>query len=81
VAHDGPGAVADEVALVLGDAGLDFKEQLVLRCAQEGAALGGKVRGDAQVPNLADGGDGVEGVAAQAVLLGGDEVYFLRRLR
>jgi len=74
VAQDGAGAVTDEVALILGDAGLDLKEQLVLRRAREGAAFGGEVRGDAQLPYFANGGDGVEGVPTQAVLLGGDEV-------
>lgn len=62
--RDGPGAIADQVALVLGDAGLDLKEQLVLRGAREGAAFRREVRGDAQLPDLTDGGDGVEGVAA-----------------
>ena len=80
VAHDGAGPIADEVALILGDAGLDLKEQLVLRGAREGAAFTGEVGGDAQLPDLADGGDGVEGVPAEAVLLGSDEVLDVAEL-
>ena len=66
-------AAANAIAFQLGEAGLEFHLEFVVGSAREGAALGDEMGGDAGIPDVADGLDDVEGVAADTILFGGDQ--------
>jgi hypothetical protein len=58
----------------LREAGLDLHAQLVFGRPWQGAAFGGKVGHGAELPDGANGGDDVERVAPDPILLGRDDL-------
>ena len=72
-------ALTDFVPFVLRYTGLNLHAQLVFRRARQRSAFSREVRHGSQLPNGANGGDDVERVAADAILLGRDDFDSAKR--